>query len=132
MVIDTSAIIAIMRDEPEAPIFARVIATSPDPPAMSLPTLLETSIVLERAAGAEAVAQLDRFMKEANIEGIPFTFEHLAAARAAFRRFGKGSGHPAGLNFGDCFSYALASTRAAPLLYKGVDFAATDIVPAVL
>ncbi len=93
---------------------------------MSVATLLETSIVLESRTGAAAGYELDAFLQEAEIELEPVTPEHVQAARRAWRRFGKGN-HPAGLNFGDCFAYALAEATREPLLCKGQDFELTDI-----
>lgn len=97
---------------------------------MSVANLLEASIVVEGRGGAEAGRELDAFVKHAEIEPAPVTTEHLEAARQAWRRFGRGR-HPAALNFGDCFAYALARVTGEPLLYKGGDFARTDI-PAAL
>ena len=97
---------------------------------MSIANVLEASIVAEGRGGAEAGHELDAFLERAGIEPAPITTEHLAAARQAWRRFGKGN-HPAALDFGDCFAYALAKTTGELLLYKGEDFSRTDI-PAVL
>ena len=93
---------------------------------MSVATLLETTIALESRSGAAAGYELDAFLQEAGIELELVTPEQAQAARRAWRRFGKGN-HPAGLNFGDCFAYALAETRREPLLFKGRDFELTDI-----
>ena len=92
----------------------------------SVATLLETTIVLESRSGPASGYELDAFLQEAGIELEPVTAEHAQAARRAWRRFGKGN-HPAGLNFGDCFAYALAAVTGEPLLYKGEDFALTDV-----
>ena len=97
---------------------------------MSVANMLEVSMVVEGRGGAEAGHELDAFLQRAEIEPAPVTAEHLKAARRAWRRFGKGR-HPAALNFGDCFAYALAQVVGEPLLYKGEDFARTDI-PAAL
>ena len=125
MIVDTSAVLAILFREPDAERFARAIATASSP-RMSVAALVETTIVLESRSGAAAGYELDAFLQEAGIELEPVTAEQAQAARRAWRRFGKGN-HPAGLNFGDCFSYALAEATREPLLYKGGDFELTDI-----
>ena len=93
---------------------------------MSAVGLLEAAIVLESRGGMAAADELDLFLQTAEIELVAVTAEQAQAARRAWRRFGKGN-HPAGLNFGDCFAYALAKTNNEPLLFKGEDFARTDI-----
>ncbi len=93
---------------------------------MSVANVLEASIALERRGGATAADDLDALLERAEIKLVPVTVEHLEAARRAWRRFGKGN-HPAALNFGDCFAYALARTTGEPLLFKGGDFSQTDI-----
>ena len=93
---------------------------------MSLVNVFEASIVLEGRSGAAAGRNLNLFLESAGIEQTPVTAEHVAEARQAWRRFGKGN-HPAALNFGDCFAYALAAATGEPLLFKGEDFALTDI-----
>ena len=125
MIVDTSAVLAILFHEPDAERFARAIATASSR-RMSVATLVETTIVLESRSGAAAGYELDAFLQEAGIELEPVTAEQAQAARRAWRRFGKGN-HPVGLNFGDCFSYALAEATREPLLYKGGDFELTDI-----
>ena len=125
MIVDTSAVLAILFKEPDAERFARAITRSPTR-RMSAATLLETSIVLESRSGPAAGYELDAFLEEAGIELEPVTPEQAQAARRAWRRFGKGN-HPAGLNFGDCFAYALAEATREPLLFKGGDFELTDI-----
>ena len=125
MIVDTSAVLAILFHEPDAERFARAIATASSR-RMSVAALVETTIVLESRSGATAGYELDAFLQEAGIELEPVTAEQAQAARRAWRRFGKGN-HPAGLNFGDCFSYALAEATREPLLYKGGDFELTDI-----
>ena len=125
MVIDTSAIVAIALDEPEATAFEERIAD--DPVRMiSAATLLETAMVIETRLGARGGGELDLWLHKAGVEIVAVDSELLDVARRAWRRFGKGR-HPAGLNFGDCFSYALASLTQEPLLFKGSDFAETDI-----
>ena len=125
MIVDTSAVLAVLFHEPDAERFARAIATASSR-RMSVATLVETTIVLESRSGAAAGYELDAFLQEAGIELEPVTTEQAQAALRAWRRFGKGN-HPAGLNFGDCFSYALAEATREPLLFKGGDFELTDI-----
>lgn len=128
--IDTSAFIAIFRLEPEADRFIRAIVEA-DQRIMSAVSLLETSMVIGgRTSGSEAFEPLDAFLLEAGIEIVPYDSEQAALAREAFLRFGKGR-HKAGLNFGDCASYALAKARRAALLFKGDDFSQTDIAIAL-
>ena len=125
MIVDTSAVLAIMLRESDAARFARAI-TAASPCRMSAATLLEAAIVLESRGGEVAGHELDAFMERAGVELVPVTLDHVERARRAWRRFGKGN-HPAGLNFGDCFAYALADVEREPLLFKGNDFARTDI-----
>ena len=112
MIVDTSAVLAILLDEPDADRYARAIAAAPRC-RMSVAGFLEVAIVLESRAGSEAAHELDRFLERAAIELAPVTADHAQAARRAWRRFGKGN-HPAGLNFGDCLAYALAEATASP------------------
>ncbi len=125
MIIDASAIIAILFEEPEADHSLSAIAAASSR-RISVATLLETTIVLESRAGSGAGRELDAFLARAQIELEPVTPEQAQTARQAWRRFGKGN-HPAGLNFGDCFVYALAQATREPLLFKGRDFELTDI-----
>jgi ribonuclease VapC len=127
MVIDTSALLAILADEPERGMFVEAIEAAASR-LISTATFVEISIVLEARHGAEGVRDLDLFLNRAEIELVAVDDEQAHAARRAFTRFGKGR-HPAGLNYGDCFSYALATVAAEPLLFKGQDFAQTDIEP---
>lgn len=129
MIIDSSALLAILNREPDAGLYETAIAAA-TPCRMSAANFLESAIVVESRGGSEAGNELDAFLDTAEIEIAPVTGEHAAAARQAWRRFGKGR-HRAALNFGDCFAYALAQTAREPLLYKGDDFARTDI-PAAL
>jgi ribonuclease VapC len=126
MVIDTSAVVAILRQEPGAEsLLSRLTAAGSR--RISAATLLETAIVLEGKSGERGGEHLDLFLARAKIEVEPVTDEQVRIARKAWRRYGKGSGHAARLNFGDCFSYALAQSLGEELLYKGADFAHTDV-----
>jgi len=125
MVIDTSAIIAIAQNEPEAPLFERMIAED-SVRLISAATVLEAAMVLETRFGEDGGVELDLWLAKANVEIIPVNAEHADQARRAWRRYGKGR-HPASLNYGDCFSYALAKLTNEPLLFKGSDFSQTDI-----
>jgi ribonuclease VapC len=125
MTLDTSALIAILEDEPEREEFVSLINRAPLR-QISTVSVLEASLVLEGRQGLAAGLDLDTFLRRASIQIVPFDHEQLIEARAAFRRFGKGR-HPAGLNFGDCASYALAQCTNEPLLFKGADFSLTDV-----
>lgn len=125
MVIDTSALLAILQDEPERRAFNEAIEAA-DTRAMSMANFVEASIVIESRYGAEGIRDLDLFIERAAIELVEVTLAQGHAARRAFARYGKGR-HPAGLNFGDCFAYALATDRSEPLLFKGGDFDQTDV-----
>lgn len=129
MVIDTSAVMAILSGEPEQHAFNATIEEAATR-LLSAATLVELSIVVESRAGAAGVRELDDFIAKAEIEVVTVDLHHALEARRAFARFGKGRDR-AGLNFGDCFAYALASVRHEPLLFKGSDFGATDLIPAV-
>lgn len=126
MVIDTSAFIAILTGEPERATFIESIEDA-DSRLVSAATFVEISIVIESRYGAEGLRDLDLFLTTAGAGIVPVDIEQAQVARRAFSRFGKGR-HRASLNFGDCFSYALAATRAEPLLFKGDDFIHTDAV----
>ncbi|MGH7898242.1 MAG: type II toxin-antitoxin system VapC family toxin [Candidatus Binatia bacterium] len=126
MVIDTSALLAILQDEPERRAFNEALEAA-DSRRMSVATFVEVSIVIEARLGAAGQRDLDLFLERAAIELVGVDIEQSRAARRAFTRFGKGR-HPAGLNFGDCFAYALATTLGEPLLFKGDDFCKTDVV----
>ena len=125
MIVDTSAVLAVLFGEPDAERYERAIAGAPRC-RMSVAGFLEAAIVLESRTGVAGGYELDLFLERAPIELVPVTPDHAQAARRAWRRFGKGN-HPAGLNFGDCFAYALAEATREPLLFKGRDFALTDI-----
>lgn len=125
MIVDTSAIIAILFRESESTQYEKAILEAQNC-RMSVVSYLEASIVLEGRNGVAAGHDLDVLLQEADIELEPVTIDQALSARRAWQRFGKGN-HPAGLNFGDCFSYALAEATREPLLFKGRDFALTDI-----
>lgn len=125
LVIDTSAILAILQQEPERRKFLEAIEDA-DSIRMSVANFVETSIVIESRYGAEGLRDLDRFIARAAIELVPVNEEMGQLARSAFSRFGKGR-HRAGLNYGDCFSYAAAVALGEPLLSKGDDFVHTDV-----
>jgi len=129
MVIDTSALVAILQEESDADHLLRRMAAA-GVRRVSAATLLETAIVLEARSGERAGDDLDLFLARAKVEIEPVTDEQVQVARKAWRRYGKGSGHAARLNFGDCFSYALAITVGEELLYEGADFLHTDIAHA--
>jgi ribonuclease VapC len=120
-------LLAILQDEPERRAFNEAIETA-ESRRVSAATFVETSIVVESRFGAEGVRALDRFLELGDIEVVQVDVQQARCAREAFTRFGKGR-HPAGLNFGDCFSYALAKVMSEPLLFKGDDFAKTDALP---
>lgn len=125
MIVDTSAIMAILLAEPEARRFAELIAAAPRP-RMSAGSHIELTIASMRGASRIAHGTAERLLAELGIGLEPVTAEHVELARAAFVKFGRGQ-HPAALNFGDCFAYALAKASGEPLLFKGDDFARTDL-----
>jgi ribonuclease VapC len=125
MVIDTSALVAILRGEPERRAFIEAIEAA-DARLVSVATFVEISIVIEARHGAEGLRDLAHFISRAGIELVPVDAEHGEVACSAFSRVGKGR-HRAGLNYGDCFSYALAISTGEPLLFKGDDFVHTDV-----
>ncbi len=125
MVIDTSALVAILGDEPERRAFNELIEAAHER-ALSAASFVETSLVVESRWGVAAVGDLDLFIARAKIEIVDVDMAQTMLCRRAFTRYGKGR-HPAALNFGDCFAYALARSRDEPLLFKGQDFSKTDI-----
>jgi len=125
MVIDTSALIAIFRAEPEAEALLRAIDATPRR-SISAASYFETAIIYDDRFANSVYGDLGRFVREAGIVVEPVTRQQAEIARLAYRTYGKGR-HRAALNFGDCFSYALAKALGQPLLYKGGDFALTDI-----
>jgi ribonuclease VapC len=129
MIVDTSAIIAVLMREPDAERFELALNAAPRR-AMSTATFVELVNVIERKAGADLLPVAEELMAVAKIELVAFTVEQARWARHARLTYGIGR-HPANLNFGDCFSYALAKSTGEPLLYKGNDFAHTDFVPVI-
>lgn len=125
MIIDSSALIAVLLNEANAVRFARAIEDG-SPRLVSAASLLETSIVIESRKGEAGGRELDLLLYRAGIEIVAVDPEQAEIARIAWRRFGKGR-YPGGLNYGDCFSYALAKSRQLPLLFQGEDFSQTDI-----
>lgn len=130
LAIDSSGLIAILCDEPERAEFNTKLAEYPRR-IISAANLLETRIVLFRRGGDAQIALLGELLLRARIEAVAVNLDMVDLAFDAFRRFGKGVGRPGVLNFGDCFAYALAKVENAPLLFKGNDFAHTDVVPAL-
>lgn len=127
MILDTSALLAILFQEEDAEWFVDALVAAPTR-RMSAANFLEAAINIDARGDAEASRQLDHFLRQAEIEIAAVTFEQAQVARQTYQDFGKGR-HKAGLNFGDCFAYALARTTGEPLLFKGNDFANTDITP---
>lgn len=128
MIIDSSAILAILFAEEDMRRYEVAIADA-GTRRVSAGTLLETYIVAESRLGPSGVEELEALLRRASIQVVPVTVGHVHVAHLAWRRFGKGN-HPAGLNFGDCFAYALSEISHEPLLFKGDDFALTDVEPA--
>lgn len=126
MIVDTSALVAIHEGEPDGADFFDKLRRESDL-RMSAGSLLETSIVLDGREAGRTSRRLDRLVRDLEIAIVPVDAEQVRVARAAYRDFGRGSGHPAKLNFGDCFAYALASLTGEPLLFKGDDFSHTDV-----
>lgn len=126
MIVDASAIVAIVLGEPDAPVFARLIAAAPVI-RISAATFVEVGVVVDAGGNPVLSGALDALLDSSRAIIEPLTESQARIAREAYRRFGKASGHPARLNLGDCFAYALARELAEPLLFKGDDFALTDI-----
>lgn len=131
MIVDTSALLAILRNEPEAAACAEAIEQAPVR-RISAGNFLEAAIVIDASGDPVASRRLDELLEVANIVIEPVTAEQARHGREAYRDFGRGRGHPAQLNFGDCFAYALAKATGEPLLFKGADFRQTDVRPALL
>ncbi|MFP5335333.1 MAG: type II toxin-antitoxin system VapC family toxin [Actinomycetes bacterium] len=130
MIVDTSALVAILLDEPDARRYAEALAAAKRR-MVSAATYVEAGVVVDANGDPVLSRRLDDLLEAADVDVVPLTAEHAEIARQAYRDFGKGSGHPARLNLGDCFSYALARATNNPLLFKGEDFGHTDIAPAV-
>lgn len=130
MILDSSAIVAAIANEPDGARFQEAIFGASSLMISSV-TVLETRIVLQSRHGDEAVHEFDEMLENAGIVIVPFDAEMAATAFQAFRQYGKGRGHPAQLNIIDCAAYALAKMRDEPLLFKGGDFEKTDIQPAL-
>ena len=125
MILDTSALLAVLLDEPDADHFERTIGVAPVC-RMSVANYLEAIMVIEGRLGDAGGREIDNYLEEAGVDLVSVTPEQVQTARMAWRRYGKGN-HPAGLNFGDCFAYALAEVSGEPLLFKGEDLALTDV-----
>lgn len=130
MIVDTSALVAILRDESDAASFATALAEARSP-RISAANYLETAVVVDAARDPVASRRVDELVQAARLEVVAVTASQARVARAAYRDYGKGSGHPAQLNFGDCFAYALAAEHRETLLFKGDDFSHTDLVAAL-
>lgn len=130
IVLDTSAVVALLLREPRAAAIATLIDSTPVP-HMSAVTAFELRIVMRRRLGDHGVREADLFLAETDVAVVAFDADQAALASRAYARFGKGSGHPAQLNLGDCAAYALAKSMDLPLLYVGEDFARTDITSAL-
>ena len=126
MIVDSSALIAILAGEPDAEELNDVLSCAVRP-ALSVANYLEAAIVLDRHPARRAGEKLDRYLVTGQVELADVTESQARIARSAYRNFGWGTGHPAGLNFGDCFAYALCKATGQPLLFKGQDFSLTDI-----
>lgn len=129
MIVDSSALMAIVNDEPGADRILRAAAGAASC-RMSVATWLEVSIVADARSTAHG-ERLDKIVEALEIELVPVSTRHGEVARVAYRRYGRGTGSPASLNYGDCFAYALSVTTGEPLLFTGADFAATDVAPAI-
>ena len=130
MIVDTSALVAILREETEADLFRREIDRHPTC-RLSAANLFESAIVIDRRRDPILGRRFDQFITAAGMVIEPVTERHAQLARQAYRDFGKGTGHPARLSFGECFAYALAKDLDEPLLFKGDDFSHTDVRPAL-
>jgi ribonuclease VapC len=130
VIVDTSALVAIIKREPEQAAFSAILEAEKDL-RISAATYFEASIVLDGLRKPDISRALDDLIERAQIEIEPVTAEQARIARQAYRDYGRGSGHPANLNFGDCFSYALARAKREPILFKGDDFGHTDLQSAV-
>lgn len=130
MIVDNSVLVAILQEEPEAPSLLKTLAGHRGILRLSAANHLEAAIVIDRNGSAELSARLDALITKLGIEIVPVSPQHASIGRVAYRTYGKGN-HPARLNFGDCFAYALAKATGEPLLFKGDDFRHTDVTPAL-
>jgi ribonuclease VapC len=130
VIVDTSALIAVLHNEPEAMIFATLLDAAPQC-RMSAASFFETSIIVDKRRRPGGGRRFEDLLRELRMVIEPVTEEQVRVAREAYRDYGRGSGHPARLNFGDCFAYALARATGETLLFKGDDFHHTDIAPAL-
>ena len=130
MIVDSSALIAILRDEPEADLFGEILENAFGG-RVSAVSYVEAAMVIDGMRDPVISRRFDDLFREAHLVIAPVTESQARLAREAFRDFGRGSGHPARLNLGDCFAYALARDAGEPLLFKGNDFPQTDITPAL-
>lgn len=130
MIVDSSVLVALVKAEPEAPVLARALVEASSR-HISAANYLEAAIVVDAAKDPVISRRFDAFIEYHGIDIVPVTAEQAKIAREAYRDFGRGSGHPAALNFGDCFAYALAKVYGEPLLYKGDDFSHTDVKDAL-
>jgi ribonuclease VapC len=126
MIVDTSVLIAILAGEDDGPELLELLIGA-ERPKMSAASFLEAGLVIDGRTSPQQRRRLDDLVRVARIDIVPFDADQARVARAAYQDFGRGSGHPARLNFGDCFAYALATVTGEPLLYKGEDFAATGV-----
>ncbi len=126
MIVDSSAVVALLNDEPDAEVLLAAIRAA-DAPQMSVANFIECALVVDGYGRAELSDDLEPLLDRLRITLTPVSVEQAHVARAAHRRYGRGSGHPARLNFGDCFAYALAKDTGEPLLFKGDDFGHTDV-----
>ena len=130
MILDTSAVVGILNRAPDAERLEDALVSARNR-RVSAATLVELFVVIDGKRDPVRSARLDELLQRSDVEIVDVTAEHARIARSAYRDFGKGSGHLAGLNFGDCFSYALAKVTGEPLLFKGDDFGHTDLTAAV-
>jgi len=126
VIVDSSALVAILKSEPDWRRFAQAL-DSAETARLSAATYVELSVVVQRLKDPALESEIDDLIERFEIEIEPLTADQARIARKAYRDYGKGSGHPANLNFGDCFSYALARDKREPILYKGDDFVHTDL-----
>jgi ribonuclease VapC len=127
MIVDTSVLVSILRSEEDALSLWQQMSGLDEGPSLSAGNYLEVGMVIDRDRNIEASARIEELLDDLDVTVEPVTPAQARLARRAYRQFGKGSGHPAKLNYGDCFAYALAIDRNEPLLFKGRDFAQTDV-----